>query len=510
MIEPEVQPNPFAASVDTPAPEVRWGIAASAPPVDPAEIDTTDRAAEVVILWGDEVLHVAHVSPPRDVTIGEAEGSDYLVGRDVLGIDRLPVVVEREGQLCCIVPEGASGEVTVGDDTRSFDELAEKLEPFDGLSGARLYVLPEGATARLSHHGLSFVVRPTTAARTVGGSPIGFRHSGWIGLSLAVHAVFLVMFYFMPPHSAALSIDDPGANDRLIEYIRDADAQQEEELPEWTEPAESEAAGREGQQHDGEEGASGEPDHPQTHNRYGVQGRPDDPNPEMARERIRESMQSLAAIGSVRALVGSWDSPTSPYGADQAHGLDAESAIGALMGAQIGSNGGAGGLGMFGTGRGAGGFGHGTIGVGTLGTLGQRGVGCDPGQHCQGGYGHGVGSLHGRTGRPGPRITPQPAHVMGGLSQDAIRRVVRRHLNEVRFCYEQGLQQNPSLEGRVTVAWIISGDGRVQSANVSSTSLSNRGVEGCISNAVRRWTFPTPENHGVVGVNYPFVLQSNN
>ncbi len=502
--------NPFAAKVEPAAPAVRWGIAASAPPVDPSEIETTQRAAEVVIMWGDEVLHVSHVSPPRDVTIGEGQGTDYLVGREVLGAERVPVVVERGGQLFCVIPEGASGQVSAGGSARSFDELAGegKLEAFEG--GARLYAVPEGATARVEHRGLSFVVRPTNAARAVGGQQsFRLRHTGWIGLSLAVHAVFLVMFYFMPPHSSAMSIDDTATRDRLIQYMTEANAVEEPPLPELTQDSGQESAGREGERHDGEEGASGDPDQRPSHGRYGVQGRPDDPNPEMARERIRNDMQSIAAIGAVRSLVGSWDTPTSPYGADQAHGLDAMNAIGALMGDQIAGNNGALGLGMHGTGRGAGGFGLGTLGVGRLGTMGTYGQGCEPGQECRGGYGHGVSSLGGRRAPAGPTVRPAPATVMGGLSQEAIRRVVHRHLPEVRFCYEQGLQQNPSLEGRVTANWIIAGDGHVQSSSIAASTLSNNAVESCIASAVRRWTFPTPENRGVVGVNYPFVLQSN-
>lgn len=509
MSKPNVV-NPFAVPVDTPVPEVRWGIAASAPPVDPSEIETTQRAAEVAILWGDEVLHVTHVSPLRDVVIGEG-ATDYLVGRELLGVERLPVVVEREGRLSCVVPEGARGTVTIGESTRSLAELdAEgKLAPFADVAGAKLYALPDGASARVEHRGLSFLVRPTNAARPVGAQqPMRLKHTGWIGLSLAVHAGFLVMFYFMPPHTSALSLDDTAVRDRLISYLETADAVQEPE-PEWTEQASAEQAGGDGQRHDGEEGASGDPEERPSRGRFGVQGDPNDPHPELARERIRESMDSIAAIGTVRQLVGSWNTPTSPYGADQAHGNDPMSAIGALMGDQIAGNQGMFGLGMRGTGRGAGGFGQGTIGLGNLNTIGH-GAGCEPGQHCRGGYGHGAGDLGGRTSRPGPTVRTVAAHVMGGLSQEAIRRVVHRHLPEVRFCYEQGLQQNPSLEGRVTVSWIIDPSGRVQTSSVASSSLSNGAVESCIATAVRRWTFPTPENHGTVGVNYPFVLQSNN
>lgn len=60
------------------------------------------------------------------------------------------------------------------------------------------------------------------------------------------------------------------------------------------------------------------------------------------------------------------------FGEDSALGNDPMSAIGSLMGDQIGENFGFGGLGLQGTGRGGGGTGEGSIGLGNLGTIGHR------------------------------------------------------------------------------------------------------------------------------------------
>jgi len=231
----------------------------------------------------------------------------------------------------------------------------------------------------------------------------------------------------------------------------------------------------------------------------------------MARQNIRENMQSIAAIGALRAMTGTWNAPTSPYGADVANGIDEMNALGALMGEQTGDNFGFGGLGMHSSGRGGGGLGEGTYGVGRLGTMGTcRGTACGPGNG-PGGYGGGVDlSGRGHNARVPPRVNHGVSQVTGGLSQEAIRRVVQRHLPEVRFCYEQGLQSNPSLEGRVSVRWIITPAGGVQSAAIGSSDLRNGGVESCIASAVQRWTFPAPDGGGMVGVNYPFVLRSSN
>ena len=119
----------------------------------------------------------------------------------------------------------------------------------------------------------------------------------------------------------------------------------------------------------------------------------------------------------------------------------------------------------------------------------------------------GAGGFRGRAARV-PRIRSGRADVRGSLSKEVIRRVIRRHINEVKFCYEQELNARPDLEGRVTVRFIISPTGAVQTAMVQQTTLRNQRVESCITQAVRRWTFPAPDGGGIVIVNYPFALQS--
>ncbi len=188
------------------------------------------------------------------------------------------------------------------------------------------------------------------------------------------------------------------------------------------------------------------------------------------------------------------------FAAGPAPSADSSAALGALMGGEVGDNFGFGGLGLRGTGRGGGGTGEGTIGLGNLGTIGH-GAGTGSGS----GYGSGGGGFHGRSAGV-PTIRTGEGEVRGSLSREVIRRVVRRHINEIRFCYEQEVMGRPDLAGRVTIAFIIGATGTVQTASVANTTLENARVEACMAQAVRRWTFPAPDGGGVVAVNYPFVL----
>lgn len=493
---------------------IRYGIAASGPPVNPGDVETGNAAVEVMIMWGDlSVLHVAHLSPPRAFYIGEADGSttpDYLVGSEILGSSRMPLVVDQGGNAAVIIPAGAEGEIINGENVVTVDELRAqgKLAPASEPAGASQYLLPPGSTARIRYKGFTFVTKPTSEGRPVGvGGPpqVAWNQQIWTIVSLAVHGAFLLMFYFLPPRPASLALDLLSQDSRLVQYLMEPPETAEEETPEWMEQQQTndDQEGGTGKRHKDDEGAMGEESHEKTTNRYGIEGPQDNPDPHMARQQAIDQARTAGAIGVLQAMAGAFNSPTSPYGQESALGADPMSALGALMGDQIGGNFGFGGLGLRGTGRGGGGTGEGTIGLGNIGTIGH-GAGTGSGS----GYGAGAGGFSGRRSSV-PRIRTGEADVRGSLSAEVIRRVIRRHINEVRFCYEQELAQRPDLGGRVTVSFIISGTGAVQTASVANTTMNNARVEGCITQAVRRWTFPAPDGGGVVGVNYPFVLESN-
>jgi len=95
----------------------------------------------------------------------------------------------------------------------------------------------------------------------------------------------------------------------------------------------------------------------------------------------------------------------------------------------------------------------------------------------------------------------------GSLDKDIIRRVVRAHINEIRYCYNQGLGRDASMKGRVAIQFTIGPDGTVPVAEVATSEIKDVEVGRCIAAALKRWTFPAPEGGGNVVVTYPFVLE---
>jgi outer membrane biosynthesis protein TonB len=112
---------------------------------------------------------------------------------------------------------------------------------------------------------------------------------------------------------------------------------------------------------------------------------------------------------------------------------------------------------------------------------------------------------------PSPTPVPQEqATVQGSYDKDIIRRIVRAHIGEVRFCYEKELQANPALKGRAALRFSIGAEGTVvatERVEVEPDDDAMRAVADCAAHAMRRWTFPKPDGGGSVVVTYPFVFE---
>jgi len=118
--------------------------------------------------------------------------------------------------------------------------------------------------------------------------------------------------------------------------------------------------------------------------------------------------------------------------------------------------------------------------------------------------GSGRGASAGKDKSPMAHVYLSAATVTGGLDAATIRRVIRRHLNEVKYCYQSvGLPTNPKLQGMVKVSFKITRQGRVGRAAIAQSTLNHRRTENCIKRSVRRWRFPNPRG-ATPYVSFPF------
>jgi hypothetical protein len=235
------------------------------------------------------------------------------------------------------------------------------------------------------------------------------------------------------------------------------------------------------------------------------------------REPSRGALEQAATFGMVGLLAdrtaGGSNAPPSPWGRVETGG----SGLAGAWGDGIGDVFGAGGLGLSGVGEGSGGLGEG-LAIGGVGTVGQgMGISGD-------GFGFGCGCGRGRIGgshqtrAPSIRCGPPPGdeaargghsgcatQVTGRLPPEAIQRIVRQSFGRFRLCYEDALRGNPSLEGRVSVKFVIDRQGNVSMAADAGSDLADESVVSCVVRGFSALSFPEPEG-GIVTVVYPLVL----
>ena len=99
------------------------------------------------------------------------------------------------------------------------------------------------------------------------------------------------------------------------------------------------------------------------------------------------------------------------------------------------------------------------------------------------------------------------ALIEGGLDRDLIADVINRNMGQFRFCYEQGLQGEPALAGRVAIRFTIGGNGTVRTAGVENTTINSKMVEECVVSRMRSLKFPLPQGGVDVKVTYPFMFR---
>ncbi len=104
---------------------------------------------------------------------------------------------------------------------------------------------------------------------------------------------------------------------------------------------------------------------------------------------------------------------------------------------------------------------------------------------------------------PGPMVRAGAPTPSGGLDKDIIRRLVKRNLGAIKRCYEQELERQPELAGKLTVTFVIGKNGAVASSQGDGLDPT---VASCVAGVILRIVFPAPTGGGSVTVNYPFVF----
>jgi hypothetical protein len=123
-----------------------------------------------------------------------------------------------------------------------------------------------------------------------------------------------------------------------------------------------------------------------------------------------------------------------------------------------------------------------------------------------GGAPQGFGSGGARPRSPGkgsPRASFGAVNANGPLPPGVVRRILAQNFSRFRLCYEQGLEGDPQLKGRVGLRFVIGRDGRA--ANVGGGGDMPDSVVTCVTRSLKGLHFPEPDG-AVVTVSVPIVF----
>jgi len=502
---PPSRPPPAAAetsvhSVVPPESTSAWGTVPDN--LASVKVPPTHRALEIRTIWqGDVVLNTLTVFDQAEITLGDERkvkgwGPFQTVERcDVEVPSRgLPApsfvfaeaLATKASEYRLNLPRGTTGHIErVNGTHRSLDDILRAGDATDPSFVSYELQAEETVSVNLGEITLQVrYVRRANVAPLPLAERVSYEYLNTFILVLFLHVVAIASFLATPQTQKSLEDDVYRAVNRFAQIRLTAEERRERQqnmLAQLKSGARAEKAA-------GKEGKAGRRDaKPDSRGRRAVEGKPDE------KEQAQAALQKLfgsGGEGAVAAIFGGGGL-----------GGELESALGGVKGARVGDQRGLGGLGLRGSGPGGGGTSYTTAGTGPLGTKGRGGGG-------SGDYGVGAGAMNEKKDR-GVTIYTDKVTIRGSLPKDIIRRVIKQHLAQIRYCYEKELVRSPGIFGKVATQFIISGQGTVSSAKVAQSTLDNAAVERCITQKIRTWRFPKPKGGGIVVVKYPFVLKQS-
>jgi hypothetical protein len=286
-----------------------------------------------------------------------------------------------------------------------------------------------------------------------------------------------------------------------MQKLLNASAQHDDEMKATDSEASSGGDVNQGAQTRGPEGEAGKPTAPNRDARWAARGNATPQTATLPRETVLQEAANFGLIGVLGSSPQDINAPTLPWGT-QLNGSDDVNRIGHLFGGSIDDAYGTGGWGLTGPGEGGGGK---ADAIGLFGFTGLGHTGTCLGPNCGG-----IGVGHDKPGggyKPHP-IFPReagPVSSNGHLPPEVIQRVVRQNFGRFTMCYQTGLRTNPTLEGRVTVKFVISPDGSVQLASDGGSNIPDTTVRDCVIRSFTGISFPSPDS-GQVTVTYPLMF----
>lgn len=458
---------------------------------------------EVTVYWEDMVLDINHYRRSNStVTVGEAVGNTYVIPAKDLP-PKFEMVKVRGPSVELHIHPTMKGSVRIQGKMETFEELTRKGRASVMLSGHDIAKVQIGTV----NFFLMFVPEPPSIPKAT------FFDQGKLFWTLqfsvaAAAALFLTLAsIFRAPIQGQVKEFPEKYRKIIVEQFKKKQEMKKveaEKVP-GDKPADgfkpegsvlkdkvAKAGGNEGEGMR-EKGAEGKRGRPDAAHETGITNRPKTSSSRKVKDApVRAKNEGILAALKNTGLGTKLAKVSGVEGGGSGNDPLAQPLLG-LGGGGVRDGRGSGGSGLQGSGTGGGGTAE---GVGGLGTRGFGG----------GAKGSGVGSIPGKgdfaVGTEGTGVS-----VIGSLSREEIERVVNAHRSEIALCYQMALQRDPKIYGKIALKWTIVTGGAVTSVSTTDNQTGSKGLEDCMKEAVKRWTFPSPVGGSQAVVEWPWILK---
>jgi hypothetical protein len=417
----------------------------AAPPVAAAN---GAPALDLLIRWGDYPLAAVHLSPPRSFHVGETEDCDLALPASLAGAERMPILLARwDGDVRLVVPKDArvrldgTGKMMSGKRA----EARGRAKASATVKEAFEVSLEPGQRATLRLGTVTIEVeRGREAPRAKRDPLLTTRSLGAHAASLVLHAGLLGGLSMVAP--PPMDDEDGGMSVEQMLYMQEklqaaAEREEEEEYSEFIDALERRAARNARRAQ--REWAAREAERDGVWMRS-LETASDAWSAQLRQEALLEERARTAEEPSLLGLFYEKPPPKPPP---------------------------------------------------------------PPKPQVFTGYGGTGGTLE---AEPEKRArAPQVRHgrvtVSGRLPPEVVARIVRQNYGRFRLCYENGLRDNPNLQGQVGVRFVIGRDGAVGDARNGGSDLPDNRVVQCVVRAFMGLSYPQPES-GIVTVMYTVLF----
>jgi TonB family protein len=104
-------------------------------------------------------------------------------------------------------------------------------------------------------------------------------------------------------------------------------------------------------------------------------------------------------------------------------------------------------------------------------------------------------------------LIPSRTRILGGLTETDVESTIGKNELQIRNCYQTALASHPGLTGKITLNFLVTGDGKVSTARVTASTINEPHLGSCLVSLLKGFDFPAPRDGGRVNVSYPFVFQ---